>query len=500
MMQGLMMQGVMMQGLMMQGSTMSQEDAGGDPLTHSDPSVFEAPSEEHAPVPAPNTDEPPSAPPLSLATPEPEPTSEGGEVHFPATQAEETPQGQSVGGPGDQVTECSESVSLEPDAAEGEMEASEHSPSKGWGGWGSWGKSLLNSATSTVGESLQLCHHINLTGALYVEKAGVGLAGSGRSLLQCEGGSSGGRRKEHPEAESTEPDQTGETDGSAVQSGATPKGVLSSITSAVQNTGKSVLTGGLDALEFIGKKTMTVLAESDPGFKKTKTLMQRTVSLSQNSCTQKEVWECGGVGKEDKDAEGSERERAARKSEQSDGVLNPLPHYSILFDDTKAFADGEEFVSVLTELLFELHVAATPDKLNKARVKAYDWVKEVEKPTATDVAKEATEEASKDGSAPFTTHALEEGAGKHEEESEKEVEKGNADSSSTGKLESVYLSSVGSLAEVTARSIEQLHKVAELILHGQDVEKPAAQQAKILVQVGPVPCARRWGCLSRRFF
>lgn len=45
--------------------------------------------------------------------------------------------------------------------------------------------------------------------------------------------------------------------------------------------GKSVISGGLDALEFIGKKTMTVLAESDPGFKKTKTLMQKTASLSQ---------------------------------------------------------------------------------------------------------------------------------------------------------------------------------------------------------------------------
>lgn len=45
--------------------------------------------------------------------------------------------------------------------------------------------------------------------------------------------------------------------------------------------GKSVLSGGLDALEFIGKKTMNVLAESDPGFKKTKILMERTVSLSQ---------------------------------------------------------------------------------------------------------------------------------------------------------------------------------------------------------------------------
>ncbi|GLD66969.1 protein NOXP20 isoform X1, partial [Lates japonicus] len=37
-------------------------------------------------------------------------------------------------------------------------------------------------------------------------------------------------------------------------------------------------------------------------------------------------------------------------------------------------ADGEEFVSVLTELLFELHVAATPDKLNKAGMRAHDWV------------------------------------------------------------------------------------------------------------------------------
>lgn len=47
-------------------------------------------------------------------------------------------------------------------------------------------------------------------------------------------------------------------------------------------------------------------------------------------------------------------------------------------------------------------------------------------------------------------------------------------------LQGVYLSSVGSLAEVTARSIEQLHKVAELILHGQDLEKPARDQAEIL--------------------
>lgn len=50
--------------------------------------------------------------------------------------------------------------------------------------------------------------------------------------------------------------------------------------------GKTVLTGGLDALEFIGKKTMDVIAEGDPGFKKTKGLMIRNATLSQVcSCT-----------------------------------------------------------------------------------------------------------------------------------------------------------------------------------------------------------------------
>lgn len=44
-----------------------------------------------------------------------------------------------------------------------------------------------------------------------------------------------------------------------------------------------MISGGLDALEFIGKKTMTVFAEGDPGFKRTKLLMQKTISLSQAS-------------------------------------------------------------------------------------------------------------------------------------------------------------------------------------------------------------------------
>ncbi|XP_069851705.1 protein FAM114A2-like isoform X4 [Dipodomys merriami] len=45
--------------------------------------------------------------------------------------------------------------------------------------------------------------------------------------------------------------------------------------------GKDIISGSLDALEFIGKKTMDVIAERDPVFKMTKGLMNRNSALSQ---------------------------------------------------------------------------------------------------------------------------------------------------------------------------------------------------------------------------
>lgn len=49
-------------------------------------------------------------------------------------------------------------------------------------------------------------------------------------------------------------------------------------------------------------------------------------------------------------------------------------------------------------------------------------------------------------------------------------------------FQEVYMLSIESLAEVTARCIEQLHKVAELIPHGQEEEKSAQDQAKVLIK------------------
>ncbi|XP_043103648.1 protein NOXP20 isoform X2 [Puntigrus tetrazona] len=493
---------------------MSQDEAVEDLITKPPPSLQPAVSDESATGAAANTDEVPSLSQLSLGTSAPDVTDATPEEHAATKGVKETQIHPSEEKPEGQVTECVDSVSLDPDVTQEDAQAAEpldESKSKGWSSWGSWGKSLLTTATSTVGQGLSSVK----------EKAGVALRI--RQSSSCEEAE---EAHEHPGTEAAE----------HVHSEEVHRGVLSTISSAVQNTGKSVITGGLDALEFIGKKTMIVLAESDPGFKKTKILMQRTVSLSQML----------------KEAKEKERERLS-----SQMVTEPTAHYGILFDDYQGLshlealeilsnesegrvqeflstleeedlevmkkeliaikeifiayeeedpdaasgenaADGEEFAGVLTELLFELHVAATPDKLNKARIKAQDWVREVEQ-SREDV-RNVTEELKEES--PTTSPAPEKEEKKEDEMKESgeegENKESNAKDGNSVAVEKVYLSSVGSLAEVTARSIEQLHKVAELILHGQELEKPASQQATILVRLTSAMC-KEVRCLAQKF-
>merc|ERR1719419_1469896 len=101
-------------------------------------------------------------------------------------------------------------------------------------------------------------------------------------------------------------------------------GMLSSLTSVVQSTSKTVITGGLDALEFIGKKTMDVIAEGDPGFKKTKGLMIRNSTLSQ-------------VLREAKERE----ELQTAEKESPDSEKKPVAHYGMLFDEYQGLSHLE---------------------------------------------------------------------------------------------------------------------------------------------------------------
>ncbi|KAM7158759.1 protein NOXP20 isoform 3-T3 [Molossus nigricans] len=363
---------------------------------------------------------------------------------------------------------------------------------------------------------ISICHSHGLTAVK--EKAGA--------TLRIHSVNSGSSEGAQPDMDNDVPQiadaatDLSSAEGPPTSPSAGSRGMLSAITNAVQNTGKSVLTGGLDALEFIGKKTMNVLAESDPGFKRTKTLMERTVSLSQML----------------REAKEKEKQRLAQQL-----TAERTAHYGMLFDEYQGLSHlealeilsneseskvqsflasfdgeklellkndlisikdifaakeleneenqeeqgseekGEEFASMLTELLFELHVAATPDKLNKAMKKAHDWVEDDQ----TVVPKEAAEEVGE----------------KTMEEKEEEPENPTEDEKEerrTKTVEDVYMLSIESLAEVTARCIEQLHKVAELILHGQEEEKPAEDQAKVLIKLTTAMC-NEVASLSKKF-
>ncbi|CAG5939348.1 unnamed protein product [Menidia menidia] len=386
-----------------------------------------------------------------------------------------------------QAVVCDQPVSLEPDAepAGDHVEMSLQQNEGGWGGWSSWGKSLLSSATSTVGQSLTSVK----------EKAGEALRLHRTSVgeeAQEEEEASEERKEGGGEVEDADPSGTEEL--SSSRSVVAPsRGVFSTITHAVQNTGKSVISGGLDALEFIGKKTMTVLAESDPGFKKTKTLMQRTMlkeakererarlsnqpisaptahygilfddyqglshlealEILSNESEVKVQEFLSSLSEEEQDEmkkelifikeiflkqhEEEEEGEENRGQTKDNGDLSSHIHSSVLLS-----ADGEEFVSVLTELLFELHVAATPDKLNKARMKAHDWMNKVEQPVTTETVGRETQDEPGQASPGESKEEEEKKDGEQQEGGEtKEGEKdGEIKESDPRSAEGVYLS------------------------------------------------------------
>uniref|UniRef100_A0A8C0IUC6 Family with sequence similarity 114 member A1 n=1 Tax=Chelonoidis abingdonii TaxID=106734 RepID=A0A8C0IUC6_CHEAB len=325
-------------------------------------------------------------------------------------------------------TDCSESVSLNPEPASEMIPNEQSSPDldsspkgSGWGAWGSWGKSLLSTASATVGKC-STTEGCGITG-----NSSPGQVENDKSPWPLPSKSPGWAEQGKP--------------------------LQNNYTALFYVQGKSVLTGGLDALEFIGKKTMNVLAESDPGFKKTKILMERTVSLSQllREAKEKEKQRLAQQVTVERTAHygllfdefqglshlealeilSNESEAKVQYSfltslngEQLETVKNDLIAIKEIFipkesNNEEDQEEKEEFVSMLTELLFELHVAATPDKLNKARKKAHDWLKETNFSTSLDL-EEKPEENKEDEQK--TEQGEGDGGDKTEEKKNKTVE------------------------------------------------------------------------------
>lgn len=353
----------------------------------------------------------------------------------------------------------------------------------GWGYWGSWGKSILSTATATVATVGQ-----GLTQVIEKAETSLGIPSPTELSAEVE------EEQRQLEASGSETDRAEDQASSPVGSAI---GMLSSLTSVVQSTGKTVITGGLDALEFIGKKTMDVIAEGDPGFKKTKGLMNRNATLSQ---VLREAKEREELQTAERDPADSERKAVAhygmlfdefqglshlealeilsRESESKvKSVLTTLSgdelqqlrkeldlikeSFSLVeFDDEdvdeKKDENGSEFERELTEALAGLSVSTTADKLTKACRSACSQITAMTKPE------------------------------NEEEESEEDVKK-------TVSVEDVHAAAIRSLAELTARSIELFHKLAEMVLFSN-----GSAEAGVLSQLTVILC-KEISLLSKMF-
>ncbi|XP_019361644.1 PREDICTED: protein FAM114A2 [Gavialis gangeticus] len=365
----------------------------------------------------------------------------------------------------------------------------------GWGYWGSWGKSLLSTASATVATVGQGISNV-------IEKAETSLGIPSPSDISSEA-SDAAEGSQSPEESATHRINDGS---SSPISGAL--GVLSTISTAVQSTGKTVITGGLDALEFIGKKTMDVIAEGDPGFKKTKGLMHRSSTLSQVLREAKEKEEqqtatevtmvtekkahYGLLFDEFQGLSHLEAlEMLSRESEskvksvlhalsgaESDALKMELEQLKEAFslaefydDDEEEKKGDEEFTKDITELFSELRVSTRPDKLSVARRSAHEWIARLDAEPLKD-----------------------------EQRNEDAQQMGSSDAASDDKksVEDIHAFAIRSLAELTAYSIELFHKTAALILHGQKQEMSAVDRAKALSQMTIVLC-KELSSLSKDF-
>uniref|UniRef100_A0A2I2YFZ8 Family with sequence similarity 114 member A2 n=1 Tax=Gorilla gorilla gorilla TaxID=9595 RepID=A0A2I2YFZ8_GORGO len=278
-------------------------------------------------------------------------------------------------------------------------------------------------------------------------------------------------------------------------------GVFSTISTAVQSTGKSVIVG-----EFIGKKTMDVIAEGDPGFKRTKGLMNRNATLSQVLREAKEKEEIRASNEVTVETDKKTHygllfdefqglshlealEMLSRESEiKVKSILNSLSGEELetlkveLEQLKEAFSlaefceeeeeekkGDEDFTKDITELFSQLHVSSKPEKLARARNTAHEWIrKSLTKPLAEN------------------------------EEGEKQSEAENTEQVNKNSIEDIHAFAIRSLAELTAGSIELFHKTAALVLHGRKQEVTAIERSQTLSQMTIVLC-KELSSLSKEF-
>lgn len=345
------------------------------------------------------------------------------------------------------------------------------STSRGWG-WGGW-TSMLSQATASVTSGL--------SSVIETVETSLGVPDPQEMARKVKAEEKAVKQKREEEERNTK--VTGDDKDAEVKNGANESFLssfgVSNLTNVVQTTGKGLVSGGLDALEFIGKKTMGVLAEGDPGLReKRKTLAGSGPSLSQ-------------ILKEAKDA--SETAAAEASGEEPRPVIDLFSE----FDKFQGVAHLEalEMLSRDSEAELESRILdLTEDQLAavKPLLRAVEEVFHIDDDadddgTEGDDFKAELDENIKSLNLPFAADKLVATREKAREWIQSCVQEQDSSLGSREGLD-IYSSAVSSLAELTARTVELFHKLTELLLHqgNQTVETSSLVRAQSARKMGDV--------------
>lgn len=254
---------------------------------------------------------------------------------------------------------------------------------------------------------------------------------------------------------------------------------VTAITKAIEATGSKVLSGGLDTLEMIGKKTMDILTEGDPGLRKKRGMFEGKASLSE-------------VLREAKMK--AEKEAEERKAEEAEEVIN----YSKLFDEHQGLVHLEAL-----EMLCGERKTAVQQKLMEAgeeeKAELNVLLEKIKRTCESLPATDDTpdDELEQEFEKLLTGHLSEIGLnlrGEKLKETDLEVREWLRDCMARQEkgekvdAKEVYRRGIETMAEMTAKTMELYHKVAELLLVKTSPDRTPMHYATQLTGLTAVLC------------
>ncbi|XP_045478784.1 protein FAM114A2 [Harmonia axyridis] len=335
-------------------------------------------------------------------------------------------------------------------------EEKHNNESDSWSSWSNWGVSVLSSATQSVSSITN-----QITNVI---ESGIG-AVDPEELARIERE----EKRNRDQRNNTEnfAGNKGEQENASTENSYGSFG-LGNLVKLVENTGTKVISGGLDTLESIGKKTMEVLQEGDPGLKKKRAFLkidQEKPVLSQILREAKERAENG-----------------QKTSEQTS--IKKWKNYETLFDDHHGLVHLEalELLSKQCEIkLKNIQSSMSGDEFTEFS-ETMDQIKELcELPDEEEEEQISIEEIKDKLRKAVAELGIQINYDKLVTNwEETEIWLGTLDLEVCDEKE-VHQQAIETLAEMTSTAMEQFHKAGELLLIKD--RRSTAAEADCLVQI-----------------